>query len=96
MLHPELRIETDRLVLRPMTIEDIDANYAMNMDEAVSVYTGDGGVVSKEEIERRIKDDVLGDYKKYGYGRLAVELKAEINDSDECHVVPFHLLPSQK
>ena len=49
----------------------------MNLDAEVSKYTGDGGVVSKEEIERRITENVLGDYKKYGYGRLAVELKEE-------------------
>lgn len=47
----------------------------MNLDAEVSRFTGDGGVVSKAEIERRIREDVLGDYEKYGYGRLAVEWK---------------------
>lgn len=73
MLLPVL--ETERLILRPFTLDDIPASQAMNLDAEVSKYTGDGGVVSKEEIERRIKENVLGDYKKYGYGRLAVELK---------------------
>lgn len=49
----------------------------MNLDAEVSKYTGDGGVVSKEEIERRIIENVFGDYKKHGFGRLAVELKEE-------------------
>ena len=34
-------------------------------------------VVSKKEIEQRIIENVFGDYKKYGFGRLAVELKSE-------------------
>ncbi len=74
MLPPIL--ETERLILRPFTIDDIAACQLMNLDAEVSKYTGDGGIVSLEEIERRITENVLGDYKKYGYGRLAVELKS--------------------
>jgi len=72
-----LHIETDRLLIRPFTMEDRAPSYKMNLDADVSKYTGDGGVVSKEEIERRITENVLGDYEKYGVGRLAVELKGE-------------------
>ncbi len=71
-----LEIETERLLIRPFTMDDIESAHAMNLDEKVSEFTGDGGVVSLAEMERRIKEDVLGDYKKYGYGRLAVELKS--------------------
>lgn len=73
----KLFIETERLILRPFTLSDIDDAYLMNLDEEVSRYTGDGGKVSKDEMARRISEDVLGDYKKYGFGRLAVELKEE-------------------
>lgn len=72
-----LFIETERLLIRPFTRDDIEPAYLMNLDTDVSKYTGDGGVVSKEETERRIIEDVLGDYQKHGYGRLAVELKSE-------------------
>jgi RimJ/RimL family protein N-acetyltransferase len=72
-----LTIETDRLLIRPYTLGDIEPSYKMNMDAEVSKYTGDGGIVSKKEIEKRIKENVFGDYKKYGYGRLAIELKGE-------------------
>jgi RimJ/RimL family protein N-acetyltransferase len=68
---------TERLTLRPFTAADIHASYEMNLDAEVSKYTGDGGVVSLQEIERRITQHVMGDYEKYGYGRLVVEL----NDS---------------
>ena len=56
-------------------MDDVHASYEMNLDPSVSRYTHDGGVVSLEEIERRIREDVLGDYSKHGYGRFAVMLK---------------------
>ena len=74
---PNLTIETERLLIRPFTLEDIEPSYQMNLDAEVSRYTGDGGVVSKAEIKRRIIEHVLGDYQKHGFGRLAVELKAD-------------------
>jgi RimJ/RimL family protein N-acetyltransferase len=72
-----LFIETERLLIRPFKLEDIEPSYTMNLDAEVSKFTGDGGVVSKKEIERRIVENVFGDYEKFGYGRLAVELKGE-------------------
>ncbi len=75
MSYSNLIIETERLLIRPFSMDDIKPAYVMNLDAEVSKYTGDGGIVSKKEIERRIQEDVIGDYKKYGFGRLAVELK---------------------
>jgi len=72
-----LIIETERLLIRPFKLEDVEPSYRMNLDAEASRYTGDGGVVSKAEIERRIVEHVFADYEKYGFGRLAVELKAE-------------------
>lgn len=68
-------IETARLILRPFTEADILPSYHMNLDAAVSRYTGDGGVVSLEEMSIRITKNVMGDYKRYGFGRFAVEWK---------------------
>ena len=72
---PDLFIETERLLIRPFTMADIEPAYQMNLDADVSRFTGDGGVVSRDEMERRIVEDVLGDYNRYGFGRLAVEWK---------------------
>ena len=77
MSNSNLFIETERLLIRPFKMEDIEPSYIMNLDAEVSKHTGDGGVVSKEEIERRIVENVFGDYEKHGFGRLAVELKGE-------------------
>lgn len=76
-MNSNLYIETERLLIRPFTLEDIEPAYKMNLDADVSRYTSDGGVVNKEELERRIVENVFGDYEKHGYGRLAVELKVE-------------------
>ncbi len=75
MFSTNLIIETERLLLRPFRIDDIESSYAMNLDAEVNKYTGDGGIVTKEEIKRRILEDVIGDYQKHGFGRLAVEFK---------------------
>jgi len=77
MINSKLYIETERLLIRPFKLEDIEPAYVMDADPEVTRYTGDGGVVSKKEIERRIVENVFGDYEKYGFGRLAVELKSE-------------------
>ena len=69
-------IETERLLIRKFTLDDVEASYQMNLDAEVSRYTGDGGVVSREEIEHRIVNHVLADYKEHGYGRFAMELKS--------------------
>ena len=68
-----LTIHTERLIIRPFEERDIELSYQLNLDEEVSRYTGDGGVVSYKEIERRIKENVWGDYEQMGYGRMAVE-----------------------
>ncbi|MCI5054676.1 MAG: GNAT family N-acetyltransferase [Flavobacteriales bacterium] len=76
-MNSNLLIETNRLLIRPFTLNDIETSYLMNLDEEVSRFTGDGGVVSRKETERRIKEDVFGDYKKHGFGRMAVTLKSD-------------------
>ena len=77
MMHPggPPTLETERLLLRPHTLADVEPSYRMNLDSEVSRFTQDGGVVDRAEIERRIRENVLGDYAKYGFGRLAVVLK---------------------
>ena len=77
MTNSNLIIETERLLIRPFKMEDIEPSYMMNLDADVSRYTGDGGIVSKKEIKRRVVENVFGDYEKYGFGWLAVELKGE-------------------
>lgn len=65
-------IETDRLLLRPFNLSDIEPSFQINADPRVTRYTHDGGVKTLEEIDHIIRINVLGDYHKYGFGRFAV------------------------
>jgi len=68
----DISFETERLLLRPHTADDVQAAYEINLDPEVSRFTHDGGVQPLEVVRDRIVNNVLGDYKKYGYGRMAV------------------------
>ncbi len=72
-------LETERLILRPFQIDDVPAWHLMQQDPEITRYTGDGGVVSEQEMENRIREHVLGDYKKHGFGRWIV-----VHKEDNC------------
>ena len=64
--------ETERLLLRPYTMDDVESSYQVNRDPEVSRYTGDGGPKTREEMATILRDHVLADYQKHGYGRYLV------------------------
>ena len=63
-------IETERTILRRLTIDDAEEFYALNLDKEVLKYTGDQPF---ENIQTS-KDFLTNydQYEKYGVGRLAV------------------------
>lgn len=67
-------LETDRLILREINLEDTQDMLRLHSIPEVQKYTGDPLVESEEKmaaiIETRIKN-----YEKYGYGRWATILK---------------------
>tara|TARA_R110001632_G_scaffold17219_4_gene54822 strand:+ start:679 stop:1227 length:549 start_codon:yes stop_codon:yes gene_type:complete len=67
-------IETERLLLREITLDDIDELFKLHSDPVVQYYTGEPVVESIEEIERAILKRI-NDYEKYGFGRWATVLK---------------------
>ncbi|MEQ9187625.1 MAG: GNAT family N-acetyltransferase [Cryomorphaceae bacterium] len=70
-------IETPRLILRPFTLADVEPSFKMEQNPEVNRYTHDGGVKTRAQVERAIVEGPLEDYKKYGFGRMAIELKEE-------------------
>jgi ribosomal-protein-alanine N-acetyltransferase len=70
-------IESDRLLLRKITLDDKDDLFKLHSNLAVQKYTGEPVVESVEEIETAIRARI-NNYKKYGYGRWAVILKNEM------------------
>lgn len=70
-------IETDRLLLRRITLDDKEDLFGLHSNPEVQKYTGEAVIESiaemEEAIERRAKD-----YDIYGYGRWATFLKDQM------------------
>lgn len=70
-------IETDRLLLREITLDDKEDLLRLHSNPEVQKYTVEPLVESIEEMEQAIKSRII-DYKKYGYGRWATFLKEDM------------------
>ncbi|MBU2968868.1 GNAT family N-acetyltransferase [Pseudoalteromonas sp. C2R02] len=69
-------IETPRLKMREFTLDDLDAVYAFSINEDVTKYTGDLGMVkTKQDAKDVIINVWQAEYKKYGYARYALLCK---------------------
>ena len=68
-------IETERLVLRPFTLEDVEAYHALNAPELVK-FAMEEPTKSVEEAQERLSSRMLRDYARRGYGRHACVDKA--------------------
>ena len=70
-------IETERLLLREITLDDKEEMFQLHSNAAVQKYTGEPLVASIEEMELAIQTRIK-DYVTYGYGRWATFLKNEM------------------
>lgn len=71
-------IETQRLLLREITLHDTDVMFQLHSNPDVQKYTGEPPIDSIEEMEQAIQTRI-NDYKKYGYGRWATFLKDKMH-----------------
>jgi len=69
----KILIETERLLLRKITLDDKENLYKLHSHPDVQLYTGEPVVESMEEIEKAIQSRIEN-YEKYGYGRWATFL----------------------
>ncbi len=67
-------LETERLILRELSIEDAQHFYDLNTDPLVIRYTGDAAFENVEAAKSFLEN--YEQYKKYGYGRWATILKS--------------------
>ena len=63
-------VETKRLYLRELNVNDADSFYRLNLDKEVMKYTGDKPFVNIEKSKEFLEN--YDHYKKYGFGRWAV------------------------
>jgi RimJ/RimL family protein N-acetyltransferase len=76
--HPGVRVflETDRLVLRRFTVDDVDNLVELDSDPAVMRYVNGGRATPADEIRDDVLPAFLGYYDRYpGYGFWAVQEK---------------------
>lgn len=67
-------IETKRLVLREITMQDAENLFQLHSHPDVQKYTGEPVVESMAEMEKAIRARITR-YEQYGYGRWATFLK---------------------
>ena len=67
-------IETERLLLREISLNDAENMFELHSNAEVQKYTGEPLVHSIEEMQKAIQARVHN-YEKYGYGRWATFLK---------------------
>jgi len=73
----KVKLESERLLIRPFQLGDEVAMYELNSNPIVQKYTGDTIIHSVEEAKKLLINVVFEDYKKHGYGRLAVIYKPD-------------------
>jgi [ribosomal protein S5]-alanine N-acetyltransferase len=69
-------LETERLLLREFTLDDVDAFFEMCTDPKVTRYTHDAGLTNRDEARAILLAHPIADYQKYGFGRWACVLKS--------------------
>lgn len=70
-------IETKRLLLREITLDDKEKMFQLHSNATVQKYTGEPLIGSIEEMEQVIQTRIKS-YDKYGYGRWATFLKNDM------------------
>lgn len=68
-------LETERLHLRLFTYDDLQVMFDLNSDPEVIKYAEPEPLKDLLEAKKVLEEGPLADYRKYGYGRFAVELK---------------------
>ena len=102
----EWRLETERLCLRRVTLDDADLMLAIWNDPAFVRNVGDRGIRSLAEAHKEIEAGALHLYAKHGYGPYAMVLRTEgerigicglfKRDNLECPDIGFAVLPEHR
>jgi RimJ/RimL family protein N-acetyltransferase len=74
---PDWRLETRRLQLRRLTLDDADLMLAIWNDPAFVHFVGDRGIRDLEQARDAMQSGVLALYRDYGYGPYGMVLKSD-------------------
>ena len=70
-----MRLETKRLLIEPLTHQDLDALATIEADSLVRRYI-DNKTMTRQQVADYM-DAMLQSYEEYGYGRFAVKAKVD-------------------
>lgn len=87
-------LETDRLLLRELTFDDLDALSAMYADPRVRRYFPEG-TIDRDATREEIAWMVEVDYARYGYGLWATVDRASGATIGRCGLLPFKVVPAR-
>lgn len=76
MSEPLPELGSERLWLRPFTLDDAEAFFELCRDPDIIRYVGNTPLRSLDEARAALRTAPLSDYQRYGYGRLACVWKA--------------------
>ena len=80
----EWQLETERLYLRRVTLDDTDLMLAVWNDPAFIRNVGDRGVRTAEQAGEAMKSGTLKLYEDYGYGPYSMVLKSDESQIGIC------------
>ena len=72
-----MKLETERLILRKYTLDDLDAFAALVADPEVMRFSLSGPMKEKEQAKQYFQKRILDHYRHNGYGLYAVIHKAD-------------------
>lgn len=67
-------LETERLIIRPISMDDLDGFFEMDSNPNVHTYLGNKSITTKDQAKKYI-EGILNQYDKFGIARWAVEDK---------------------
>lgn len=85
---------TERLILRPFTLEDAAFALELVNDPAFVRFIGDKGVRTLEDARAYLRDGPLASYEKHGFGLLRVETASEGEAVGMCGLLQRESLPA--
>ena len=84
-------LETERLILREMVMEDSDSFEKTYADAEVMKFTGNGSVMTREETEQSIRVMLEKYYPKYGFGLWTTVLKSTNEALGRCGLLYWEI-----
>lgn len=82
-----MRLETERLILREFTIDDLDAFAALMADPKVMRFSLNGPMKNMAQVKEYFQKRILNHYAQYGYGLYAIFYK-----KDNCFIGSIGLM----